>query len=361
MAKSTLRRGFDGRVEPRRETDLGSGHVAFDEPSQAATFRTGGPGPVFRVPHWPYRSARFQSQETNTLNAREHAEHLAVAERAAREAGAILLQRQGNVRVSAKGPRDLVTEADVAAQACIRSILLDAFPSHRFVGEESEPSDASGFGGSLGGNREAMDSVADRPRWIVDPLDGTTNYVHGFPAYCVSIALAVHNRLLVGVVHDPVAGETFSATSGGGAWLKGKRLGVSRISRLEDALAAVSFPAQATIDSDAVQDFLVALPHVQAFRRSGSTALNLAWLASGRLDAFWVRRIQSWDVAAGLLLVREAGGFVTPLGDHVQTTAIQDVDLDSPAFVAAASPELVRAILELLRPEGRVTSAATAR
>ncbi|MFM8578182.1 MAG: inositol monophosphatase family protein, partial [Planctomycetaceae bacterium] len=180
-------------------------------------------------------------------------------------------------------------------------------------------------------------------------------------AYCVSIALAVHNRLLVGVVHDPVAGETFSATSGGGAWLNGKRLGVSRISRLEDALAAVSFPAQATVESDAVRDFLVALPHFQAFRRSGSTALNLAWLASGRLDAFWVRRIQSWDVAAGLLLVREAGGFVTPLGDHVQTTAIQDVDLDSPAFVAAASPELVRAILELLRPEGRVTSAATAR
>jgi myo-inositol-1(or 4)-monophosphatase len=310
-----------------------------------------------------------------------HADHLAVAERAARAAGEILRSHQGRARVSTKGPRDLVTEADIAAQDCVRGILLEAFPTHRFVGEESEgpatalpPAAGTGSGDPTPRPGRPLPSQGDArlppqqgrppqpaPTWIVDPLDGTTNYVHGYPAYCVSIALAEQDRLLVGVVHDPVSGETFSASRGGGAWLDGRRLAVSGITVPEDALAAVSFPAHPAAESAAVRDFLAVLPHVQAVRRSGSTALNLAWLAAGRLDVFWVRRIQSWDVAAGLLLVAEAGGTVDPLtrpagggqpGEDSMAAPQGDrgVRLDAPAFIAAASPQLVASIRSLLPP-----------
>jgi len=187
--------------------------------------------------------------------------------------------------------------------------------------------------------------------WIVDPLDGTTNYVHGYPAYCVSIALAEHDRLLVGVIHDPVAGETYTATRGGGAWRNGSRLAVSSVRHAEDALVSVSFPAHPTAEAIAVKDFLAVLPHVQAVRRSGSTALNLAWLAAGRLDAFWVRRIRSWDVAAGLLLVREAGGTVVDFAWDGRRQP-GDVPLDEPAFIAGATADLVRRILQWLPPSG---------
>ena len=142
---------------------------------------------------------------------------------------------------------------------------------------------------------------------IVDPLDGTSNYVHGFPAYCVSVALAYDDEVLAGAIYDPVADECFTAVLGGGARLENTVLQTTDPSELSEALVAVSFPPHVDRESIAVADFLSIVPHVHSVRRTGSTAINLAHLAAGRLDGFWVRRIACWDVAAGLLIALEAG------------------------------------------------------
>jgi len=214
--------------------------------------------------------------------------------------------------------------------------LLDAFPEHGFVGEEAvagtgqPPSGVAGHAGT-------------GTRWIVDPLDGTTNYVHGYPAYCVSIALADGDDILVGAIHDPLRDECFTARRGGGAFLNGVPVHTARVTRPDEALTAISFPPHVAADAPAVADFLAVLPEVHSVRRSGSTALNLAWLACGRLHAFWARRVACWDVAAGILIVREAGaaigGFAAGAGQ---------VLLDDPAFVAASTPELLESIRHLL-------------
>jgi len=262
------------------------------------------------------------------------ADALRICENAARAGGRVLLDWVGRFGVSNKGPRDLVTEADVASQREIRRIVLGAFPDHGFVGEESLPEHAAdGQAGSL--------DAAGRPplRWMVDPLDGTSNYVHGFPAWCVSIALARGDEILVAAIYDPVRDECFTAQLGSGAWLNGKPIRVSDCGLLSDALVALSFPPHTTADSLAVADFLAVVPHVHSARRTGSTAINLAWLACGRLDAFWVRRIACWDVAAGLLIVREAGGCLGGFADG--PASVEWVSLDQPAFVAACTPEIL--------------------
>ena len=259
---------------------------------------------------------------------------LEVCERAARAGGRVLRDWAGRFAVSNKGPRDLVTEADFASQREIRRIVLAAFPEHGFIGEESD--DAAAKAGPHSGTGT---------RWIVDPLDGTTNYVHGFPAYCVSVALAAGDELVVGAVYDPVRDECFTARRGGGAFLDGRRIRVAPVTEPADALAAVSFPAHVTADAAAVADFLAVLPHVHSVRRTGSTALNLAYLACGRLHTFWVRRIACWDVAAGLLLLQEAGGCLEPLpSGHLQ--------LDAPAFIAASTPQLLAAVRGMLPAGG---------
>jgi myo-inositol-1(or 4)-monophosphatase len=184
-------------------------------------------------------------------------------------------------------------------------------------------------------------------RWIVDPLDGTSNYVHGFPAYCVSVALADADDLLVGTIYDPIRDECFSARRGAGASLDGRPVRAATATDPGDAIAAVSFPPRVAADAPAVADFLAVLPHLHSVRRTGSTALNLAWLACGRLHAFWVRRIACWDVAAGMLLVREAGGVVGPF---VAGTPCGDTPpLDDPALIAACTPELLTSIRGMLR------------
>ena len=251
-------------------------------------------------------------------------DYLEVCEAAARAGGRVLDEWRGRFGVTHKGQRDLVTEADFAAQREIRRILLEAFPDHGFIGEESMPDDA------------APQAATAELRWHVDPLDGTTNYVHGFPAYCVSVALARGDELLVGTVYDPVQQECFTARAGGGAFLNGRRIAVAGVRDPIDALVAVSFPPHVSVESRAVSDFLAVLPHVHSVRRTGSTAINLAYLACGRLDAFWVRRIASWDVAAGLLLVAEAGGSIGPFAGSPSGP----VKLDDPAFIAACSPDL---------------------
>jgi len=255
---------------------------------------------------------------------------LAICEAAARAGGSVLQDWVGRFAVSSKGPRDFVTEADVAAQAEVQRIVLGAFPDHGFVGEESAP------GGATGG--------ASEYRWIVDPLDGTTNYVKGIPAYCTSVALARGDELVVGAIYDPLRDECFTARAGGGAWLNGRSIVAAPTTTLSEAVVAVSFPAQVDGNSPAVQDFLAVVPHALAIRRSGSSAINLAYVACGRFDAFWVRSIKSWDVAAGLLLVREAGGCVGPFA------AGPDLVLDTPAFISASHVRLLDELQRILPP-----------
>ncbi len=251
-------------------------------------------------------------------------EFLAVCEHACRQAGAVLRHWQGRFSVREKGPADLVTEADLAAQQVVREIVLGAYPDHGLLGEE-------------GANLPSQGPF----RWIVDPLDGTTNYVHGLGNYGVSLALERDGELLVGCVYDPVAEECFSALRGGGARLNGQTISASRVQRLSDALVAVSFPARMTRQAPQLGQFVEVLLEAQAIRRLGSSALNLCYVAAGRLDAFWATETCIWDIAAGVLLVREAGGLVTGLEGG-------PFDLNCPRPVAAATPELHRQLIGTL-------------
>ncbi|MBT4887429.1 MAG: inositol monophosphatase [Planctomycetaceae bacterium] len=256
------------------------------------------------------------------------------AELAARAGGDVLRDWRGRFAVSAKGPRDLVTEADVASQKTIREILLSRFPNHGFIGEEGD-----------------QDLNVSPLRWMVDPLDGTSNYVHGFPAYCVSVALAYRDEILAGAIYDPVADECFTAIRGGGARLENTILCTTNPSHLSDALVAVSFPPHVDSESLAVADFLSIIPHVHSVRRTGSTAINLAYLAAGRLDGFWVRSIACWDVAAGLLIASEAGASIVPcrhLRDTIDVPPPTHVSLDRPAFVAGANQKIANGLHDLL-------------
>lgn len=219
---------------------------------------------------------------------------LEICQLAARAGARELLNWRGRFSAREKSAADLVTDADLASQRAIQAILSKHFPDHGFLGEE-DPDD----------NQLQLPYC-----WIVDPLDGTTNYVHGLPCYAVSVALANNGRLVAGVIVDPIANECFSATQGGGSHLNGTPIAVSSTTQLEDSLVAVSFPPRSDRNSPDVQSFLEILPRCQAVRRSGSAALNLAYVACGRLDAHWAHYIHSWDSAAGVLLVQEAGGVV---------------------------------------------------
>lgn len=267
---------------------------------------------------------------------------LEACERAAREGGRVLAAWKGRFGVENKGPRDLVTEADRESQRAIRDILLGEFPDHAFLGEEEDDGRDGRplLEGAAGGEAPLI--------WFVDPLDGTTNYVHGYPAYCVSIALFRGNTPLVATVYDPVAEECFVAAVGRGARCNGRPIRVSRTVDLTESLVAVSFPTHPSVESAAVDDFLAILPLVRSVRRSGSTALNLAWLASGRLDAFWARRIQSWDVAAGFLLVSEAGGVLGRFAvDVASPPGPSQISMADPSFIAAASIPLLEGLQRL--------------
>ena len=167
--------------------------------------------------------------------------------------------------------------------------------------------------------------------------------MHGFPAYCVSIALADGDDLLVAAIHDPLRDECFTARRGGGSRLNGTLFKTPAVTDPAEAVAAVSFPAHVGPDSPAIADFIAVLTHVHSVRRTGSTALNLAYLAAGRLHAFWVRRICCWDAAAGILIAREAGGVVGSF-----TGGPEVIPLDDPAFIAASTPELLAALRIIL-------------
>ncbi len=270
-------------------------------------------------------------------NPSEYAEFLDAAVTAARAAGMIMKAKAGHVGFKEKGWADLVTETDVACQRKIAEILLGRFPDHAFVGEERV--EGACF---LREDQCGTKAPPEKPlTWIVDPIDGTTNFVHGVPMFGPAIALAKGNDVLCGVFYNPVADELYSATLGGGAFLNGVPMTVSRVTDLEHALASVSFPTRTRTDSPDYLAFRGMVQTCQAIRRIGSTAMNLAYLAVGRFDALSCQTAHVWDAAAGVLLVREAGGVITaPDGGPV--------DLANCGVVAAATPELHAELLRTI-------------
>lgn len=229
-----------------------------------------------------------------------------------------------------KGLRDLVTEADVASQRAIRDILLGRFPEHDFLGEEDASFPAAA---KTSGNSEY--------RWIVDPLDGTANYVHHMPAFAVTIALQKEGETILGIVFDPIANEFYHAIKGEGAFLGGKSIQTSDCVSPEQAMVAVSFAPNVPRGSIEIARFIEALHSCQSVRRLGSAALNLAYLAAGRIDSYWATSVKIWDVAAGLLMVEEAGGSVSRISGG-------PLDLNNPEFLASASQPLHAEMLQII-------------
>jgi myo-inositol-1(or 4)-monophosphatase len=262
-------------------------------------------------------------------------DYLQTAERAARAGGELLIAMQGAISARTKGRNDLVTEADVASQQAIQTILLERYPDHEFVGEESEDgTDRLTQGAS-------QSSGSDSFRWIVDPLDGTTNYVHQLPHYAVSVALERAGEVLVGVVYNPVSGECYTATRGMGASLNGVPLQVSGCRQVSEALMAFGFAPVVRPGAVEVQQFLAIMHACRSIRRFGSAALNLCYLAAGRLDGYVAGCAKAWDVAAGMLMVAEAGGQISGLRGG-------SFDLWAPDFTCASTTQLHAEILELL-------------
>jgi myo-inositol-1(or 4)-monophosphatase len=220
----------------------------------------------------------------------------AKAEEIAAEAGGLLRAAYGRVSAREKGPADLVTEADLASQNLIADRLSQSFPDHTLLAEE-----------------EGVDTDASAPwRWVVDPLDGTMNFAHGFPFWCVSIALEHLGRLVVGVVYNPLTHETYSASLGRGATLDGRAIHVSAVERLDASLVAAALPTNFPADAPRQLAYLQRLSTgTHSIRRTGSSALNLAILATGGCEICYATHMYPWDAAAGVVLVREAGGVVS--------------------------------------------------
>jgi myo-inositol-1(or 4)-monophosphatase len=217
----------------------------------------------------------------------------------ARAAGAILLEGHGRThRPERKGRIDLVTEYDRRSERMLLDAIAGRFPGHAVLAEESGASAAAG--------------ATARVRWLIDPLDGTTNFAHNYPFFCVSVAAEVDGALAAGAIYDPVRSELFSAAAGEGAALDGTALRVSDIARVEDALLVTGFPYDVREHPErSLPRFEAFLVRAQGVRRDGSAALNLCYLAAGRFDGFWEGHLSPWDMAAGVLIVREAGGRVT--------------------------------------------------
>jgi myo-inositol-1(or 4)-monophosphatase len=229
-------------------------------------------------------------------------EYLEAAVDAARAGAALLESWRGRFTAVEKARADMVTEADNASQAAIREALLGRFPNHLFLGEEE----------CVGKPIEATRPPAGAPPvWVVDPLDGTANYVHDVPAYCVSIGLVIDGRPVVGVIFDPRMNELFTAVAGRGSYLNGKRMAVSAVPGVRDSMISTGFPSNFQRMLRNMEVWRAVSEHAQSLRRTGSTALNLAYVACGRFDAYWCYDNFAWDVAAGSLLVTEAGGTVT--------------------------------------------------
>ena len=253
---------------------------------------------------------------------------LNIAVRAARRAGSIINRAaldSGGLRVTSKRAKDFVTQVDHAAEEAIIDIVRKSYPEHGFVAEES---------GIANADAEHV--------WIIDPLDGTTNFIHGFPQYCVSIGIKSRGALAHAVIYDPGRNELFTASKGRGAFLNDRRIRVSALTRFGDALVGTGFPFKEVTRLELYTRQLQTMMRTCAgVRRAGAAALDLAYVACGRLDAFWELGLSAWDMAAGALLIVEAGGLVGDLnGDNGY--------LES-GDIAAATPKLFSPLLESLR------------
>ena len=255
-------------------------------------------------------------------------EYLEAACEAARRGAIVLEEWRTKFQVREKGRFDLVTDADLASQRAIRSFLQQRFPDHDFIGEEEKAG-------------EKVPGPNAPPTWIVDPLDGTTNYVHDCPMYCVSIGLQVAGEMVVGVVLDPSRPELFSAAKGRGAFLNGKRMKVTSASKLEESLLSTGFPPDMRGQERTLAWWRFLSLRTHSLRRTGSTALNLAYVAAGRFDGYWAFDNHAWDVAGGLVLVREAGGFASNVDGS-------EYDPFTPDMLATNGP-LHPAMLEVFR------------
>ncbi len=266
-----------------------------------------------------------------------HSAVLNVMIKAAHRAGRSLKRDLGEVehlQVSLKGPGNFVTAADRRAEEIVRGELAKARPDYGFLGEE-------------GGARDGADKSH---RWIVDPLDGTTNFLHGIPHFAVSIALERAGAIVAGIVYNPANDDLFVAERGKGAFLNDRRIRVAARARLADAVVACGLPHYGRGDlALARREIAAAQQHFAGLRRYGAAALDLAWVAAGRLDAYWERDLSPWDLAAGSLIVREAGGFVSDLdgGDAIFAKG----------EIAAGNDTMHRELLRLLKEAGKQATA----
>ena len=256
---------------------------------------------------------------------------LTIAVKAARRAGNIINRGARDLdllTVTSKGPKDFVSEVDRAAEAAIVDTLLDAFPDHAILAEE----------GTAKGKNADAENV-----WIIDPLDGTTNFLHGFPQYCVSIGLQHRGQVTQGVVYDPTRNDLFVASRGRGAFLNDRRIRVSRRDHLRDCLVGTGFPFRDGSYIDAYRQMMRAMIEQTAgVRRPGAAALDLAYVAAGFYDGFFEIGLNPWDVAAGSLLIQEAGGLIGDLQG--------DANFLHGAQVVAANPKIFAQMISLLRP-----------
>ncbi len=255
---------------------------------------------------------------------------ITIAIRAALAAGKTIvryLERLDRIEINEKQHNDFVTEADLQAEQDIISILRKTYPNHGILAEES---------GLLPG-------ADDDYQWIIDPLDGTTNFVHGLPHFAVSIALRHKNRLEVGVIYDPIRQEMFTASRGGGAQLNERRMRVRGVNSLEAALLGTGFPIRHPRHIPAYLNMFGSLfTQCAELRRAGSAALDLAYVAAGRLDGFWEIGLNEWDMAAGALLVQEAGGLVGDFGGGT--------DFCKTGNIVAGNPKIFKALLQDIQP-----------
>lgn len=254
---------------------------------------------------------------------------LNVATKAAREAGKIInraSQDVGSLTVMTKDVNDFVSEVDRSAEETIIAILKDAYPTHGFFGEES------------GKTNQEADSI-----WIIDPLDGTTNFLHNFPAYCVSIALQEKGVLTQAVIYDPVHNDLFTATKGRGAFLNDKRIRVANRAKLQSGLISTGFPFKDFTYLDTYLDiFKDMMKKTSGIRRPGSAALDLAYVAAGYSDGFFEMNLSAWDIAAGALIVQEAGGII---GDFEGNGSWLET-----GHIVAGNPKIFSQMLQVINP-----------
>lgn len=222
---------------------------------------------------------------------------LAVAQAAARAAGQVAVEYRGHVSIRSKGLRDVVTEADELAQATIKSVIGETFPDHAFLAEEKDA--------TPGGGSDLM--------WVIDPIDGTTNYSHGVPIFCTSIALTYGDTLLVGVVYDPLRDEMYAAAQGQGATLNGVPMRVSQRDQLIDAVVGIEWASAQPLRVESVRRVGPLAEQAMTIRSPGAAALSLAYVALGAFDIYFNVYLQPWDTAAAALMIQEAGGRVTGL------------------------------------------------